>query len=124
VADNFGQVAEMLFEVRVLAFNRLDPHGGVLGVEPFLSLRIFPRDGIYGAVHVNRSIPAEGYWDEPASREVVAASEVSMIGFFDWDPYGFLEMKFLRGLIVQSPAKELEGREVLVEASYARVVAI
>lgn len=74
-------------------------------------------------VHVNRSSPRTGYWDDPISAFSPEDAKLRLVDFFDWDDLSRRDFEFVEVAICESQRYPgLVGRAALVPFSYVRIV--
>lgn len=124
-AESFDRICEELFNVLVLRPVGVGEQSSQLNVQGFQSIRVVPAIEEGTPVFINRTNPSGPYWDDPIAQVRPQAVELALIGFFDWDSCGFSEMRYLRVRIMSCRNDErLVGREALIDAAHARVVAL
>lgn len=120
--ESFGKIKQELFDsvvlVSVLADNEAFDY--TLGFA-CPRIKIVPR-------HINSwDIPVEinrskgeigGYWDHPVSR-ISSTADLVFMDFFDWNPYGFIDMSRIIAEISDYPENpSLIGHRFIVESIY------
>jgi hypothetical protein len=125
VYEAFGRICEELFEVVVLDPYDIDESAEQLNITGFQSLRVVPAVSAGTPILVNRTQPTGPYWDDPMTSVKAQDIELGLIGFFDWDSYGLIDMRYLRVRILGCPSHPvLVGREALIEILNAKVMAL
>lgn len=123
--EAFDRICEALFGALIL-----DPVGSrecssQLNVQGFASVRVIPAIVDGTPILINRTNPTGPYWDDPL--RIVTASELNtgLIGSFDWNSHGLIDMRYLRVRILScSTNLAIAGREALIEMDHARVVVL
>jgi hypothetical protein len=125
VFEAFGRICEEIFEVLVLDRHDIDEGGAQLNAQGFKSIRVVPAVAHGTPILVNRTNPAGPYWDDPTSVVKPVDVELELIGFFDWDSYRTIDMRYLRVRITSSAQiPSLAGREALLDVQYAIVLSV
>ena len=87
-ADRFDAVYKCLFEALVLAPMGIDGVGipALVEVDPVPIEYLHVRANDAGAIpiHVNRTSPSSGYWDDPVGMVEPANADLRFAGFFDF----------------------------------------
>jgi hypothetical protein len=117
--EEFAKITEILFTecvlVRVGVEARPIPmdHGNDVLTE----YRVFADHKGRLPLHVNRSIPASGYWDHPVAWIPPEEKQtIHPICFFDFDQAGWRRIQYYRVRIVESSSHpDLNGRDALIE---------
>lgn len=124
----FGTSLELFEQIDGLIFDALvcEPIGLEVkprrSFDPILNLKVVPISSTDVPILINRATPATGYWDDPL--KLIAASEIDMtlINFFDWDPYRQKDLRYYRVRINDCNSQpNLIGRDALLETFYADV---
>jgi len=124
--ESFSKIKQEIFDSIVLVSVLADCEAFdyVLGF-PCSRIKIVPR-------HMNSwDIPVEinrnkgeisGYWDHPISR-INSQADLVFIDFFDWNPYGFIDMSRIVAEISDYPKNpNLIGHRFIVESIYVDFV--
>jgi hypothetical protein len=123
--DLFEQAVEVIFDASVLHALRIEGFAANLNREPFTSLVVVPEELVVGRVLVNRSSPSSAYWDEPLPNASPVGVKLEFMGFFDWDQFAQIDLRFFRTRIAAFPDHPiLIGRDALVDVAHARIFAI
>ncbi len=120
--DSYELIVKELFQALVLEkVQRTFPAETLLS-EPIKFIRIVPRSDEV-PVMINRSADrGSGYWDDPVKRVKQSEIDLRLIGFFDWDSYGYIDLRYFRSRIVSFTTNpHLVGRDTLLEVGHARV---
>ena len=87
--------------------------------EPLNAIRIVPCPGHGVPVHINREVPASGYWDHPMERVTSEDADLRFIDFFDFDVLEFHEFEYYRVRIVHSASRaDIIGRDALTKVRH------
>jgi hypothetical protein len=62
----------------------------------------------FGSLDANRNMR----WELPCSTSVTEVSQYQFIAFFDWNPYGYIDMSYIKALC------PVDGRFALIEQTY------
>ncbi len=126
--DYFQRIDQLLFSSLVLekiglqAFEK--EYDREILSKPLEFIHVVPsaEDGVQ--ILINRSgPPATGYWDDPINRVKPLEVDLRFLGYFDWNPYGHLNLQYYRVRIMAClPHPHLVGRDALLETSNARVL--
>jgi hypothetical protein len=122
-SEAFDQICEELFYVVVLMANGIDESVEKLNGDGFRSLKVVPLIAEGTPIMVNRTAPAGPYWDDPVVLVKPAGIDLSLIGFFDWDSFANIDLRYLRVRVEDAPGyPTIIGRQALVDVSHAKVV--
>jgi hypothetical protein len=120
--ESFCKIKQELFDSIVLIPVLADSEAFdyVLGF-PCSRIKIIPRhmNSWDIPVDINRSKgEIGGYWDHPISR-INSQADLVFIDFFDWNPYGFIDMSRIVAEILDYPENpSLIGHRLIVESIY------
>ena len=91
--------------------------------EPILYLRIIPTSDCGSPAMINRTGDS-GYWDDPVNMIKPEEIDLRFLEFFDFaGPQDYRDWKYYRARIQSFPTqKHLEGRDLLIDASYINVI--
>jgi hypothetical protein len=71
---------------------------------------------------VQRPTPQGVYWDDPVKSFRSADVDLSYVGFYDFDQFGYIEVRYWRVVISQCVTHpHLAGRHALIDVTHARV---
>lgn len=117
--DDFERIKTLLFESLVLRKLSLDASAAQFVVIPRAQ----------GGIPVQIEQPRKGdqnhYWDHPISVLKPGEAILDFLDYFDWDPLGCIDFKYVRVRIRQFPIQEdLVGREALLEAEHVDIAMI
>ena len=116
--DTFSEICKLLFEEQILNKLGIDApfipmDKGKSTIEEFV---LFASHSGKLPLHVNRDIPASGYWDYPV--HWIPPEEnprIHPICFFDFDTFNWRNIEFYRAMVEDCPSHpEINGREVLI----------
>ena len=69
----------------------------------------------------NADYSSAGYWDYPLT-ELDSRATLLFVDFFDWNPYGLLNMKLVMCEILENPDRpDVEGHRLLVDLDYVEI---
>jgi hypothetical protein len=121
--ESFDRICEELFDALILTPFSSAESSSQLNVQGFTSIRVVPAIPDGTPILINRTEPSSPYWDDPMKSIHPTGSQLGFIGFFDWDSYGMIDMRYLRVRILTCDANPLVvGREALIEMSHAKVM--
>ena len=123
LVDSFKRVREELFRSIVLCPVVEDiPDDFLLGL-PSPLVKIVPTS-VSGdmPVMINRTRgETHGYWDHPIST-LKAGADLLFVDFFDWNPYGFLDMSLVIAEISDCPEHpDIVGHRLIADLRYAGI---
>ena len=122
VIDLFEQATEVIFNALVLHACCISDPASNLNCAPFPSLLVVPETQSAGRVLINRDLSPSGYWDGAPQQLTLSATTFELIGFFDWDQFGYIDLRFLRTRISDCAERpDLIGRDALIDVGYAKV---
>jgi hypothetical protein len=125
VFEAFDTICEQLFVALILSPNAISEPVGQLNVQGFPSIRVIPLLAEGTPILINRTEPTGPYWDDPVNVVKPDEIELGFMGFFDWDSYGIIDMRYVRARVLACHSnRALEGREALVEMGHAKVVTL
>jgi hypothetical protein len=123
--EAFDRICEELFAALVLAPAGSHETPDQLNDQGFTSVRVLPSITDGTPILVNRTMPSGPYWDDPMTLVKPTEIELGFTGFFDWDPSGSIDMRYLRVRVLRCSANPvLDGREALIELSHSQVVVV
>jgi hypothetical protein len=87
---------------------------------PFLALQLSNAEC---PALINRPSQEGGkYWDEDINRLSKHGANLRLIGYFDWDEFGYVDYRYYKVKIISfTDHPHLNGRQALIETSHARV---
>lgn len=123
---SFRPVEEELFNQLVLSQIHKPPVRLIPTLEkqnPIPYLRVIPNANCGSPAMINRTGDS-GYWDDPVDMIKPEEIDLRFLEFFDFaGPQDYRDWKFYRARIQGfTTQKHLEGRDLLVEAAYVRVI--
>ena len=122
--DSFNRIKQDLFQSIVLYQLEEDMPDFVLGY-PINKIKIIPADNICWEipVSINREKGINsGYWDHPITK-INSYADISFINFFDWNPYGFIDMSKIIAVISDYPENQnLIGHCLIIDLIYVDIV--
>lgn len=123
--DEFAKISEILFSESVLTRAGVDgrPIPMDHGKQVLTEYRIFANHTGRLTLHVNRDIPASGYWDHPVSWIPPEQKQIiHPICFFDFDKLGWRTVQYYLVRIVESESHPaLNGRDALIECEHVEI---
>ncbi len=122
VLDRFEEVDKLLFSSLVLAkVDRLASESD-FGKKPLRFLRVVPVTEEVPILINRPSNDRNKYWDDPVNRVGASEAELLLIGYFDWNRYGYADLAYYLVRIASfSKHPHLNGRDALLLTSNARV---
>ena len=120
--DLFEKASEVLFNALVLCPCGINDRAENLNCIPFSSLYVVPETLSPGCFLVNRIPSGSSYWDPAPSELLTNKITLNLIGFFDWDQFGYIDLRFLRVRISQcQQMPSLVGSDALVDVGYSKI---
>ncbi len=122
--DQFEEIQELLFVTLVLEKVATASYADQFKKEALPFLRVVPTSEHGVPIMIERpSRDGNRYWDEPVNRVKPSDVTLHFIDYFDWNPYGHIDLKYYKVTIVAFLShQDLVGREALIETTHARVI--
>lgn len=123
VLDQFNEIERRLFYLLVL--QEAPPAlSNATGPFPIPCLRLQPASSGGAPILVERpSSDGNRYWDDPLCHIGATDLDLRLVGFFDWDEYGFRDYRFYLARIVGSAQHpQVVGRDALLDVSYYHLI--
>lgn len=123
LVDSFKVIKNELFKSIVLGSELENDNSSFFLGKPSRLIKVKLADNYTTRVRINRTKnESAGYWDHPLT-ELDSKVTLLFVDFFDWNPYGFLDMTLIMAEVVSSPDRpEVEGHRLLVESSYVDIL--
>jgi hypothetical protein len=127
VRDDFDEACNALF--RAIVLRPIDKTGATPAPSssrngpPIPFLRVVPGIEHGTPIHINRAVPASGYWDHPMNAVGPGDVDLRFVRFFDWDELGRREFELVETVIRAFPKHPaLVGRAALLAFSQVKIV--
>ena len=114
--DQFERIKGLLFESLVLGSVSVDMERVRFVVVPRAEA------GVPIRIESPRQDDRNHYWDHPISTLKPSDATLEFLDFFDFDPIGYLDFRYVRTRICDFPAhSDLVGREALLDTDYVDI---
>jgi hypothetical protein len=118
----FERVSETVFDALVLRPWNIKDCAENLNSLPFPSLFVFAETLRSDHFMIHRFDDNSSYWDAAPDEVDLKNITLQLIGFFDWDQFGHIDLRYVRVRICEcSQMPVLVGKDALIDVSYAKI---